>query len=248
MSILISHISDTHGGKVKPHKGSDLVILSGDIAGHDTDHFHPIFRREGKPDEPANWYSYNFRLIDKDAEAIYQENWIKEQVIPYLTKKKSLSLEQVVFVSGNHDFFDPTRIFPNSIKTGSKTIQVGAYKIGLLAGVNFVTGEWNDECGEFEIKQRILALDRDIDILVSHSAPYGIKDHNYGSTHTGSQELYTAIFGRSMLDNIRPYFTNLRLHCFGHSHEGRGIVKHTIDGRVVKFSNAATGRYDIHFE
>ena len=162
-------------------------------------------------------------------------------------KKKGLALDRIVFTPGNHDFFNPTSIFPNSIQTGSKTIIVGGIKIGLLCGVLPLAGEWNDEIDEYEIKQRILALDPDIQILVSHVAPYGIRDSAYGGEHTGSQELYRAIFGTSMFSEEKLFFTNLTLHCFGHSHEGFGGETHEIEGRRVRFSNAATGRVDIKF-
>ena len=238
----IVHISDSHGGKINPGKACDLLILSGDIAGHSMKNFTPMLH--GKP-SPFGWKWYDFRLIDKEAEAISQANWINNQVVPRL-KKKGLDLDKVIFVNGNHDFFNPTPIFKNSIKTGSKTILVNGIKVGLLAGVLPVTGEWNDEIPEHEIRQRILALDPDIEILVSHTAPYGIRDSNYGGEHTGSKELTNAIFG-SKLQGLDPYFTKLTLHTYGHSHEGFGGEKHEVGDRTIRFSNGATGRVDITF-
>lgn len=244
----IVHVSDTHGDKINPGKACDLLIHSGDWAYNNLNNFTPCIKGANGELVKVSWNGpWNFRQIDKLAEAAYQEHRIKTENLPYFAKK-GLAPEDIIFTVGNHDFFDPTPILPNSVKNGSRTIMVKGIKIGLLSGVLPLKGEWNEEIDEYEIKQRILALEPDIQILVSHVAPYGIRDCNYGGEHTGSQELYRAIFGTSMFSEEKPFFTNLTLHCFGHSHEGFGGETHEIDGRKVRFSNAATGRVDIKFD
>lgn len=245
--MRIVHVSDNHGKKINPGKACDLLIHSGDWGYNNLDNFQPCIKNaKGELIEVAWNGPWNFRKIDALAEAAYQENRIRTENLPYF-KKKGLALDKVVFVVGNHDYFDPTPIFPNSVRNGSRTVVVNGIKIGLLSGVKPICGEWNDEIDEYEIRQRILALDPDIQILVSHSAPYGVRDSAYGGEHTGSQEIYKAIFGTSMFSEEKPYFTHLTLHCFGHSHEGFGGETHEIEGRKVRFSNAATGRVDIDF-
>jgi len=244
--MRITHISDTHGNKINPGKACDLLIHSGDICRTRVHNLIPCVksRTTGKI-EPCGWQDpWNFRKIDKEAEALAQTKDLLEQR-DYLVNKKGLAIEDIVAVCGNHDFLTLEPIFPNSLTTGSRIIVVKGKKIGLLAGVLPIMGEWNDEIEEYDILQRILALDRDIDILVSHVAPYGILDSAYGGMHTGSQELYQAIFGKSVFDEQKPYFENLTLHCFGHSHEGKGKKKYEIDGRTIIFSNAACGRMNI---
>lgn len=73
------------------------------------------------------------------------------------------------------------------------------------------------------------AIPDDVDVLITHSPPYGIGDYvsnNFNvETHQGSPSLYMEVVKR-----IRP-----KIHCFGHIHEGYGIKE--MD--EIKFINAS---------
>lgn len=67
---------------------------------------------------------------------------------------------------------------------------------------------------EEEMEQYMKHMQEGVDIVVTHSPPYGIGDIGIGNTHCGSKPL------RTRVENINPL-----LHVFGHIHEGRGIYK-----------------------
>jgi len=247
--LNISHISDTHGRKIAPNKETDLVIVSGDCETTHVKNLTPGYKRAGIEDAefvPTSWASWNFRKVDVEKEAAEQEAQHVNHFIPFL-KKRGIDLKNVIAIPGNHTFCDLTKIYPNAIKKGAKTIMWRGIKIGLLTGVLPLAYEWFDEITEYDFRQRILKLDRDINILISHTPPYGILDGYYG-THIGSQELTTAIFG-SKLAELESYFTNLWLHCFGHSHEAHGQKQFSSEkGYDIIFSNAATTKNRINLD
>ena len=242
--MIYTHQSDNHGKELSPIKGMDGYILSGDQANNNVDNFTPGIMHEGVF-TPKSWRGFwNFRMIDKVAEAKEQREWWMKQLDAL--KKKGYGPEKIIFCPGNHDFVDMTDLLPYSCWQTPKTITFNGIKVGLLPGVLPLVNEWNDEITEYEIKQRILSIDPDIDLLVSHVPPYGILDAGHGTQHIGSQELYTAIMGGAF-GSIPPHFTKLQLHCFGHAHGGRGVDTFSIGKRKIKFSNAAESRHD-HME
>ena len=244
----ISHISDLHGKPPRGNKSADILIISGDLAPNNVDNFAFYYKGALIPQKRVSQLSrlgmkaFDFRKIDTKAEAIYQTDWIHKVALPTI-KQRGFALDDVIFVNGNHDFFDPTDIFPNSLFQGSKTITLGGKKFGLVSGVLPYVNEWNDEVSDDVIQERIASLDPDIDALVTHVPPYGILDDGYDAVSIGSQSVARAIFGKHSSDT--PYFTKLRLHTFGHAHDSRGKAKHEIEGRHIVFSNASETRFDL---
>lgn len=255
----IIHMSDLHGKfPVVPKKywGTDvIVVLSGDVCENFPAHwipgvkqfphpFQPCLDHNGKPDWHGLW---NFRQINGDEEGRLQDEWIETELLPYLDSC-SIPRENVIVINGNHDWCHFDRWFPNSLRTGSKTITVRGVKFGLLCGVPTFTHEWFDEIGSVEMENRIKAIDPDIDILVSHTPPYGALDRGHGESHIGSPELYEALFGKSVFENIQPYFNKVRLNLFGHAHDARGAKHFDFEGRQLRCYNAANTRYDLDFK
>lgn len=205
----------------------DLMILAGDIT----------------PNDVKNWdmSRWNDRRCNVPKESASQKAWMNDTLIPWTKKFKGV--ENIVFVNGNHDFFDSTEIEGIiALKTGSKVITVNGMKIGLLAGSMNYKGEWHDESDEYEMKQRINALDRDIKMLISHVPPFGIRDQAYGGDRIGCKGLREAILGHSSAFEpeqmlVSPHFENLRHHFYGHVHEQRGSETQEVDGRQVTFHN-----------
>lgn len=55
------------------------------------------------------------------------------------------------------------------------------------------------------------AIDKGVDVVITHGPPKGIMDYTYGRERAGCPDLFAAVA------RARP-----RLHCFGHIHEGWG--------------------------
>lgn len=64
------------------------------------------------------------------------------------------------------------------------------------------------------LSEKWAAIPSDVDILVTHTPPYGILDSVHNGKHLGCEELRN-VFDRG---NIAP-----RLHVFGHIHDGYGV-------------------------
>ena len=231
MNILA--MSDLHGRIPKLPKSLlasriDLLVLAGDIM----------------PNDVANWdmSRWNDRRCDVAKEGAAQRLWWDTKFMPWVKNFKEV--KKIVFVKGNHDFLDAEAI-PDiiALNTGSKVIEIDDLKIGLLAGSMPLKGEWSDEVDEYEMTQRILNIDRDIDILISHVPPLGVMDRAYGGDLIGCKALREAIFGiGSAFEEqliISPRFEKLRYAIYGHCHETRGNESQKIDGHDVTFLNVA---------
>ena len=248
MNIL--HFSDLHGKLPqipKKYHGTDIVIvLSGDICDNFPNHWIPCIKQWPNI-TPSTWNGFwNFRQIDGVEEGRLQDEWVETKLVPHL-KNCHISFDNVIVVNGNHDWCHFDKWFPNSLHTGSRTILFRSVKIGLLVGVPNFTGEWFEEIGPVEMDKRIKALDPDIEILVSHTPPYSILDRGHGESNIGSQELYVALFGRSVFDVQEPYFNKLKLNLFGHAHDARGAKHFEFGERKLKCYNASQTRFEIEY-
>lgn len=248
----IIHFSDLHGKLPeipKKYHGTDVIIvLSGDICDNYPDYW-TFGIKQGTLFTPSNDFDknrglWNYRRIDWAEEGRLQDEWIEARLIPYLIKC-NINLANVVAINGNHDGCNFDKWFPNSLHTGAKTITVQGIKIGLLVGVPIFTTEWYEEIGPMEMESRIKSIEPDIDILISHTPPYSILDNGHGDEHIGSQELYVALFGRSVFDSQAPYFTNIKLNLFGHAHEGRGTKHFDFANRQLRCYNASNNRFEL---
>lgn len=221
-------------------KPDTIVVLAGDICKNYVENFTPGIKSGGKF-TPTSWNSFwNFRQIDTQREAVCQLNEINSHLFPHLINN-GIDPQNVIWVNGNHDFCDASLYFPNSIYRGSRTLNLGGIRFGLLTGVYPLVGEWWDEVEESEISKRIRDISPDIDILVSHSPTYGINDVDTDDRHLGSQSIYEAIFLRE------PHFRNLKHHISGHVHHNYQPKTFQIDGRSVKFYNCSKNRFVIDY-
>jgi Icc-related predicted phosphoesterase len=91
----------------------------------------------------------------------------------------------------------------------------------------FFNWAWNRYRGE-EIKKHWDRIPIDTDILVTHGPPYGILDTV--KTHDPIMNL-----GCEELTNKIKELEQLKIHCFGHIHDGYGVF----DNGTVKFVNAS---------
>ncbi|MDA3781465.1 MAG: metallophosphatase domain-containing protein [Bacteroidales bacterium] len=140
-----------------------------------------------------------------------------------------------IIIAGNHDWlFERNRLLakthiPDNIHylEDSEVIIEGIKFYG--SPVQKIFYNWAFNRSEAVLANHWKAIPDDVDVLITHSPPYGIGDYVYNGYsndgNQGSPSLYKEIFER-----IRP-----KIHAMGHIHEGYGIK--TIDG--IKFINAS---------
>jgi Icc-related predicted phosphoesterase len=85
-------------------------------------------------------------------------------------------------------------------------------------------------CTEAELKEKWALIPEDVDILVTHSPPYGILDGTLFQENVGSISLYERLYS----EKIKP-----RLHVFGHVHESYGHWPEMLDFPHTQFVNAS---------
>lgn len=73
---------------------------------------------------------------------------------------------------------------------------------------------WAFQKLEPELQRVWQGIPEDLDVLITHSPPYGIGDLASGSRHAGSRVL------RSIVEMVKP-----RFHVFGHLHHGYGVYE-----------------------
>ena len=163
-----------------------------------------------------------------------------------------------ILIAGNHDWFfennldfpnDSTTTYNNIIYLNDSTIEIDGIKIwGSPVQPAFCDWAFNRSRTEEEsqgvkkvIRNNLFNLypyignhwnkiPLDVDILVTHTPPYGIFD----KTQIGNQHV-----GCKVLANKIAQLNNLKLHIFGHIHESKGMqtVKHS---RHITYINTAS--------
>jgi len=129
-----------------------------------------------------------------------------------------------VYIAGNHDNRTYKLGFPKSEYLQDSGIEFEGFKIWGSPWTKEFEG-MNPKCKAFtlkteeELNEKWALIPDDIDILITHSPPYGILDgitNFYDGTlfHTGSTSLHARI----------KELKNLKAHVFGHIHEAFGMV------------------------
>ncbi len=72
---------------------------------------------------------------------------------------------------------------------------------------------------EEELEEKWKLIPDDVEILITHSPPYGILDEIQEDTKWGARKFHVG--SKSLIDRI-PHLKNLKLHVFSHVHEGYG--------------------------
>lgn len=165
-------------------QGGDLLIIAGDLTARDTEDEYGVFN-----------------------------DW--------LTKQK---YAKKIIIAGNHDGFLEKK------NAGRRYFSVGCYlqdSMEEYEGIKIWGSPWtsqfpgiNPKCCAFtrpfmeSLKDRWDLIPDDVDILITHSPPYGILDQvktEFGAS-VGDRDLLLALHER-----IKP-----KLHVFGHIHENGG--------------------------
>jgi len=158
---------------------------------------------------------------------------------------ESLPHAYKLIVAGNHDFFFDERfpsghVFRSWAITRHRTVAEMLAKFpsvtylqdssAEIAGIKFFGSPWVPWFGDWAFNfprgddgsvalEKRAEIPRDTQVLITHSAPYGILDAEYGynasNPHFGCPAL------RSRIDEL----PRLRLHVFGHLHSSYGRAK-----------------------
>ena len=158
-----------------------------------------------------------------------------ETIVDFADWFRALPHKHKLIVPGNHDFcFDISHARYNSFAerlidaTGAHYLIDASRTIG---GKKFYGAPWVPylELWAFwdRNRDRFESAPRDIDVLVTHGPPRGIRDSNVMNTHFGSTHLVRYI----------NHCWNLRLHVFGHVHDGYG---RSPDSDPIIFANASS--------
>lgn len=131
----------------------------------------------------------------------------------------SLPHRHKILIAGNHDF-----LFENDPVAARRLIPEGVHYLEdsgtEIDGVRFWGSPWqpwffdwafNLPRNGLELREKWWMIPAETDVLITHGPPHGMLDRVHDGTPVGCEELAAAI---PRLD--------LRLHLFGHIHEGYG--------------------------
>lgn len=180
---------------------------------------HELHREVSVPDGDILIHAGDFTMFSKRESAIRDFNdWLGE--LPHRHK---------LVVPGNHEFFlhaDPTK--RNLISHATVLIDEAVDVMGLRIWGSPVTQQHSGAFGlssPVERTRLYATIPSDVDVLVTHGPPYGIRDSTPSMPYNaGCRELLDAV------TRLKP-----RLHVFGHIHGAHGT---TSRGETL-FVNAA---------
>ena len=185
--MIIDCISDLHGFYPKL-EGGDLLIVAGDLTKRD------------KPIEHEEFYL-----------------WLAEQ-----------DYDKKIVIAGNHDNFLVDH--PDQFRLNEDGIEYLCDSGTEFEGLRIWGSPWtktfegmNPHCKAFtcdteeELAEKWAMIPDDIDILITHSPPYGIFD----SVRRFPQDIPENTGSKYLSDKFRGS-TTLKLHIFGHIHEHGG--------------------------
>jgi len=142
----------------------------------------------------------------------FQEEWLTGAFSEWL---RGLAAVRVVGIAGNHDFVAEAR---PALMRGlpwtylcDDTVEVGALRIhGSPWTPTFMN--WAFMLDEADLDGVWAVIPSDVDVLLTHGPPFGHGDLAVHGLHVGSRTLAARL----------PQLERLRLHAFGHIHEGWG--------------------------
>ena len=140
-----------------------------------------------------------------------------------------------ILIGGNHDGFlvsleNPQKYFEEAVYLCDSGTKFEGLKIWGTPWTKNFHGQ-NPKCKAFgldldtQMMEKFTLIPEDIDILITHSPPLGILDNTWRS-RVGSPYL------RSKVEAMK----NLKLHLFGHIHEGYGTEEGPFGAKFVNAS------------
>ncbi len=219
--MRVLHISDQHGRipTDEVSKDIDVIICTGDLM--------------------PNINKYRFGISKSQANMEFQTSWIKENIAQF---KHWIKDTLFLFISGNHDYVDPTPLFReagiNAECLNDRLFNYEGFKIYGFPYINYI-GRWNYELLPFEMIKKVNEITsfcnkQGIDILACHSPFYQTLDYcpinyqNYGI--------------KAMKEAIDDHIVHLpKAYLCGHIHLANRVITY----RDMIVSNAAEVQHTI---
>lgn len=195
---------------------------------------HGMLHQAGLPDADvlvvAGDYCPNFVRGDPERDAQLQWKWVIREFYPWL---EALKYKKIIIVSGNHDWVNLYAKFNDSDKITYLQDSGLTYD-----GVSFYGSPWQpwfhewafnfpelDNLSGFPTAKKIWSKIPDkLDVLITHSPPFGIMDLCPDGRRVGCPKLLRRVM------EVKP-----KLHIFGHIHECYGQESRN----DIQFVNAA---------
>jgi Icc-related predicted phosphoesterase len=147
----------------------------------------------------------------------FTENGTLEEVLEFERFLRELPHKHKILVAGNHDFY-----FENYPEQAMEIVSKYTYlqdQAVTLNGTKIYGSPWQPRFQNWafnlsrgaEIRAKWDLIPPDVDVLVTHGAPRGIRDNATGYGNIGCEELLKAV------ERIQPKY-----HIFGHVHDGYG--------------------------
>lgn len=202
--MIIDCVSDLHGHYPKL-EGGDLLIVAGDLTAFDqTVQWAKFFEWLKKQDyhkkiliggNHDNFMANGWPKSQKEAEEL-------KEVQEFLDEQESDGINDFEYLCDSGTEFDGLKIWGSPWSLWFK---------GINPKCKAFTGSEND------LQKKFSNIPTDVDILITHSPPWGIADsardpYDGRAQHVGSKSLYRELIGR-----LQP-----KLHVFGHIHEEGG--------------------------
>ncbi len=226
MTLVVVHMSDWHG-KMHEVPAAGLYVCTGDMLRN-----YPVIK--GSACSPS---------YDKRREMNFQGKYVRDNSFRDCLGTKDAP---VIIIRGNHDWVNLAQWVGGEvyeIGTSPKTFEVCGLKVSGYRGVSQINGGHSDELRPEHDRDRANELDEDIDLLVTHSPAYGIKD-KVGKTSLGLNGLKSYITKRLYAPEPKPL-----VHMFGHIHEDFGyLMQNAGSGMLMHYSNAAGGYLSYYWK
>lgn len=213
--MRIAHISDQHGvtWPTIPDKNIDLILITGD----------------NLPNVPDETWLKTLH-IDPIKEAEYQAQFVKDNIEKY---KNFIKDRPVMFLDGNHDFFNPTELLIehgiNAQNLTNELIDFNGFQIYGFPYIPYMAGDWNYELNAEQMGDKVRELDAmliyGVDILAAHCPLPGLLSGPWGNV----------VLGKYFIDELEKELYP-KLYCCGHSHSEHGVAIY----KSMLASNAAT--------
>lgn len=195
----------------------------------------------------------NYPVLPKGDVLIHSGDWTGigsiREIVAFLNWISHQDFKHIVIVAGNHDFLPDNN--PNIFKTllqdhpnitylENSSVEINGLKIyGSPVTPTFFDWAFLKDRGE-EIAKVWQQIPEDIDVLITHGPPMGIRDQ-IDSTKPVDTKKGKHLGCQDLTDRLKD-LKNLKLHVFGHIHAGYGITEQ--NGTVFANASICDESYD----
>ena len=147
------------------------------------------------------------------------------------------AFDRILCIGGNHDFEMQARAERGALVfRNAEYLQDQAYE---YRGVRFYGSPWTPELVDWayyldddELQDRWELIPDAVEVLITHTPPFGVLDRNSSGRNCGCPELQRRLL------NLHP-----RIHCFGHIHASAGTT--SMNGTTFINASMVNRRYEV---